>query len=93
MFVWRASTLLDCIRRYEPDNHAGLAQIAAAWKTPQREAVLNEIFPTLKKISVDFAVMEPASRDPKVRVAAIPMPLAMARRRLLADVRRDLSAG
>jgi len=29
----------------------------------------------LKKISVDFAVMEPASRDPQVRVVAVPMPL------------------
>ena len=38
-------------------------------------AVLGEVFPTLKKISVDFAVMEPASRDPQVRVVAVPMPL------------------
>ena len=75
MFVWRAATLLDCIRRYEPANYAGLMKIAAAWPTPQRLAVLGEVFPTLKKISVDFAVMEPAARDPQVRVAAVPMPL------------------
>lgn len=75
MFVWRASTLLDCIRRYEPGNSAGIEKIGAAWNTPQRDAVVAEIFPTLKKISVDFAVMEPASRDPQVRVAAVPMPL------------------
>ena len=75
MFVWRASTLLDCIRRYHPDNHTGLMRIGDAWPTPQRDTVLADIFPTLKKISVDFAVMEPASRDPQVRVAAVPMPL------------------
>ncbi|MEI6071461.1 MAG: sugar phosphate nucleotidyltransferase [Verrucomicrobiae bacterium] len=75
MFVWRASTLLDCIRRYEPENFAGIEKIGAAWNTPERAAVLAEIFPALKKISVDFAVMEPASRDPLVRVAAVPMPL------------------
>lgn len=75
MFVWRASTLLDCIHRYAPQNYAGLMQIAEAWDTPQREAVLNNVYPTLKKISVDFAVMEPASCDPAVTVAAIPMPL------------------
>ena len=75
MFIWRAATLLDCIRRYEPANHAGLIKIAAAWPTPQRHAVIDEIFPALKKISVDFAVMEPAGRDPQVRVAAVPMPL------------------
>lgn len=75
MFVWRASTLLDCIRRYEPDAHAGLLAIASAWDTPQRDQALAQIYPTLRKISIDFAVMEPASRDPRVGVAAIPMAL------------------
>jgi mannose-1-phosphate guanylyltransferase len=75
MFVWRAHTLLECIRRYAPANHAGLMRIAAAWDTPKRQAVLDEVYPTLRKISVDYAVMEPASRDPAALVAAIPMPL------------------
>jgi len=73
--VWRADTLLDCIRRYSPENHAGLMRIADAWDGPRRQAVLEEVYPTLKKISVDYAVMEPASRDAAVTVAAIPMPL------------------
>ena len=75
MFVWRAATLLDCIRRYEKKNFSGLSRIGQAWNTPRRNAVLSKVFPKLKKISVDFAVMEPASRDPRVRVAAVPMPL------------------
>ena len=75
MFVWRAATLLDCIGRYEPANARGIATIAEAWDTPGRDAVLGEVFPMLKKISVDFAVMEPASRDERVQVAAVPMPL------------------
>ncbi len=75
MFVWRASTLLDCIRRYQPETAAGLTRIGQAWGTRERDAVLDEVFPTLKKVSVDYAVMEPASRDPAIRVAAVPMPL------------------
>ena len=75
MFVWRAATLLECIARYEPDARAGLARVAAEWDGPDRAAVLAEVYPTLKKVSVDFAVMEPASRDPAFEVAAIPMPL------------------
>jgi mannose-1-phosphate guanylyltransferase len=50
-------------------------KIAAAWGTPLQQKVTEEIYPTLKKISVDFAVMEPASRDSTVQVAAVPMPL------------------
>jgi len=75
MFVWRARTLLDCIARYAPENHAGLMRIAEAWPTPRRQRVLEEAYPTLKKISVDYAVMEPASRDRSVVVAALAMPL------------------
>jgi len=75
MFVWRAATLLDCIRRYEPAVHTRLQRIAGAWGTRRRDAVLAAVFPKLKKISVDFAVMEPASRDPRVQVAAVAMPL------------------
>jgi mannose-1-phosphate guanylyltransferase len=76
MFVWRASTLLDCVRRYHPENHGGVMKIADAWDTPDRDAVLGAVFPELRKISVDFAVMEPASRDDAVQVAAVPMPLS-----------------
>ena len=31
---------------------------------PRRDAVLAEVFPTLPKISVDYAVLEPAAREP-----------------------------
>jgi mannose-1-phosphate guanylyltransferase len=75
MFVWRASTLLDCIRRFEPANADGLATVAAAWGGPNQAAALNEVYPSLRKVSVDFAIMEPASRDSSFRVAAVPMPL------------------
>ncbi len=75
MFVWRATTLLDCIRRFEPANSAGLARVAAAWGNPDQAAVLGEVYPNLRKVSVDYAVMEPASRDAAFRVAAVPMPL------------------
>jgi mannose-1-phosphate guanylyltransferase len=75
MFVWRAETILDCIRRYEPEVHAGLSRIADAWGTPRSAAVLAGEYPRLRKTSVDLAVMERASRDPAVRVAAVPMPL------------------
>jgi len=75
MFVWRVSTLLDCIRRYEPETHTLLMEIAGAWDTSARQEVLEAMYPRLKKISIDYAVMEPASRDPRVNVAAIPMSL------------------
>jgi len=75
MFVWRTKTMVDCVRRFAPENYEGLNRIAEAWQTDKRWDVLREVYPTLKKISIDYAVMEPASRDDQVKVAAIPMPL------------------
>jgi mannose-1-phosphate guanylyltransferase len=73
MFIWRASTLMDCLQRYEPSNYEGLNRIAKSWNEDDAAGTIAAVYPALKKISVDFAVMEPASHDPKVRVAAIPM--------------------
>lgn len=75
MFVWRVSTILDCIRRYHPESFDRFQRIAAAWDTPARDVVLRGMYGELEKISIDYAVMEPASRDASVRVAAIPMRL------------------
>jgi mannose-1-phosphate guanylyltransferase len=62
MFVWRADTVLKELSLHLPDSYKGLMQIAGAWGTPSQDQVLNEVYPKLPKISVDYAVMEPASQ-------------------------------
>jgi mannose-1-phosphate guanylyltransferase len=61
MFVWRVDVFLRELARQQPELHAGLTRIAAAWSTDRRETVLAEVWPTLPKISVDYAVMEGAA--------------------------------
>ncbi|MGH3416330.1 MAG: mannose-1-phosphate guanylyltransferase [Actinocrinis sp.] len=61
MFVWRVDVFLAELHRQQPELHDGLRAIAAAWDG-DRDTALAEIWPTLKKISVDFAVMEGAAR-------------------------------
>ena len=63
MVVWKAATILDCLRRYCPESYEGLTKIADAWGTKDQSKVLNEVYPSLPKISVDYAIMEPASRE------------------------------
>lgn len=60
IFVGKARTFLDQLEKHEPEMHAGLCRIAAAWGSSRQEAVLSDTFPSLKKISIDFAVMERA---------------------------------
>lgn len=64
MFVWRARTVLDALADHLPASAEGLARITAVPAGPQRDAVLAEVFPTLPKISVDYAVLEPAATEP-----------------------------
>ncbi|HEX2773572.1 MAG TPA: sugar phosphate nucleotidyltransferase [Micromonosporaceae bacterium] len=70
MFVWRVDAFLAELARQQPAMHAGLTAVAQAWLTPEREDVLNTVWPTLPKISVDYAVMEGAAAAG--RVATVP---------------------
>jgi mannose-1-phosphate guanylyltransferase len=63
MFLWRVDVFLDELARQQPELHAGLRRIASAWHGPRREDRLGEVWPTLKKISVDYAVMEGAAAE------------------------------
>jgi mannose-1-phosphate guanylyltransferase len=76
MFVWRCDTVLDELAIHLPGSHKGLAQIAQAWGTPQQESVLKDVYPRLPKISIDYAVMEPASQQKgKASVVVVEMPV------------------
>jgi mannose-1-phosphate guanylyltransferase len=70
MFVWRVDVFLAELARQQPAMHAGLTAIAQAWRTAEREEVLNAVWPTLPKVSVDYAVMEGAAAAG--RVATVP---------------------
>jgi mannose-1-phosphate guanylyltransferase len=58
MFIWRASTFLAEATRQAPE----LAAFIREFPTGDPTAYLAERFPTLPKISVDYAIMEKATR-------------------------------
>ena len=60
IFVWNIDTITDSIRFFNPDLAAKMDKMSEAFHTPQEEAVVEEIFPTCEKISIDYAVMEKA---------------------------------
>jgi mannose-1-phosphate guanylyltransferase len=61
IFVWRASTILDALRKRQPEMLAHLEKIVAAWDSPEREAVFDREFTAIEPISIDYAVMEQAT--------------------------------
>src|SRR2546430_13807220 len=76
MFVWRCDTVLNELSVHLPEAHKGLMKIKDAWGTPQAQEVLNAIYPTLTRKSIDYAVMEPASTGKgKGSVVVVEMPV------------------
>jgi len=73
MFVFSARTIMTLLEKYMPENCAGLRRIQEAWGTGEQERVLNEVYPTLPKKSVDYAIMEPASDDDSVTICGVRM--------------------
>jgi mannose-1-phosphate guanylyltransferase len=71
MFVFHARTFMDCLKRFKPESYDGLMKIREAWGTRRQRDVLAEVYPDLPRISVDYAVMEPASRDKDVSVCTV----------------------
>ena len=64
MFFWRAATYLDALRRYLPATHEAMARVAATIGTRRYAAALARADHRLEDISVDYAVMESATREP-----------------------------
>jgi mannose-1-phosphate guanylyltransferase len=76
MFVWRADTVLGELAAHLPENAAAFKSITAAWGTPAGQKTVDEVYPGLKKISVDYAIMEPASQGRgHAHVAVVEMPV------------------
>lgn len=60
IFCWKASTILDQLRQYEPDMHDRLTRLAATIGTPEYSAGLADEFPQMNSIAIDRAVLERA---------------------------------
>lgn len=68
MFIARADRLLEQLAETEPALHHGLLEIAAAWDTPDRDDVVDAVWPLLPKIAIDYTVAEPAAAAGRLAV-------------------------
>ena len=73
IFVWKAATLLELMRRYQPPIAACLAEISRAAKRQSlaspsrrlRQTIVRE-YQKMPNISIDYAVLEKAGSEGKV---------------------------
>jgi mannose-1-phosphate guanylyltransferase len=58
MFIWTIPAILNAFERYTPP----LAEFVTRFRNGDFKSLLRDAFPTLPKISIDYAVMERAGR-------------------------------
>lgn len=58
VFIWKASVILDRFKELLPDVYECLEKIGEAMGTSDEQKVIDKIYPTIPKISVDYGIME-----------------------------------
>jgi len=61
MFIWKVETILAELRQHLPELMRKIDAIVEAMGTERASAVLNELWPTLQTISIDYGVLEKTS--------------------------------
>ena len=72
-FAWKAGTLLEQFEKFEPEMHETLMELADARDGENFRDVLEEKYSTIKKTAVDYAILEPASREDRLAVMPVDM--------------------
>ena len=68
MFCWRADAFLSQVRRFQPDMASAIFHLL------RQPDLIDSIYPSLNRISIDYAIMEPLCREAStVEVVAIPL--------------------
>ncbi|MFN2292630.1 MAG: mannose-1-phosphate guanylyltransferase [Anaerolineae bacterium] len=68
IFIWKAEVILSKMADLLPELYAELERIAEMWSTPRREEVLKSAWERVPQTTIDYGVMEKASR-----VATVPI--------------------
>jgi mannose-1-phosphate guanylyltransferase len=62
MFIWRTDVILDEIKNLMPDLYEGLVTIEKSLSSPNFKEELKSVYAQLKKISIDYGIMEKSSK-------------------------------
>ena len=58
MFIWKASVILKNFERFIPRVYRELEKIGEAMGTDKEYDVINEVYPNIRSISIDYGIME-----------------------------------
>lgn len=68
MFVWKTSAILKRFEQFIPDIYAQICEIGNAMGTKEERGVIADRYQRIRKISIDYAIMEPSAEKGDVLV-------------------------
>jgi mannose-1-phosphate guanylyltransferase/mannose-6-phosphate isomerase len=61
MFIWQVQTILRELRTHQPEIMQRIDHIMQATGSSEEEAILDEIWPSVPSVSIDYGIMEKTS--------------------------------
>lgn len=61
-FIWKASVIMRYFEELLPDVYSCLQKIGAAMNTEKEKEVIEEVYPVIPKVSIDYGIMERAKK-------------------------------
>lgn len=61
IFIWKVSTILERFKELVPDIYSEMCKIGDAMGKECEQDTIFKIYPHIRKISVDYAIMEPSA--------------------------------
>lgn len=58
MFIWKASTILKNFENMLPDIYEDIVKLGNAMNTENEYKVIDEVYPQIRSISIDYGIME-----------------------------------
>lgn len=69
MFIWRAATILEEMRRHQPAIAATMERISELQLTQAPKSAIEDLYRAIKPVSIDNGVMERSSKSAVIPVA------------------------
>ena len=72
-FVWASETLMKQFQRFEPSMYDLLIELREALNAGDFREELRSVYPRIKKVAIDYAILEPTAKAGRMAVIPVAM--------------------
>lgn len=61
IFIWKSSTIIEALEKFKPEINALFSSAGNDYNTAKEQSFVNDAFEATESVSIDYAVLEPAT--------------------------------